>query len=152
MQPALIQVAASASLVSCSDAGGAAHSKIVFFFRWALSTFPLFDAPSRVQHCARWQWGTKVWTAVHKLERYNHTLVLEYYSSACNPWVRLYCARVVPHSAVSNHAPFIDAPIIGGKGVHGAPAVQQYAPFTRERCHTKTVQHNLSALNFFTCS
>ena len=33
---------------------------------------------------------------------------------------------VVPHSAVSNHAsfidaPFIDTPIIGGKGEQGAP-------------------------------
>jgi len=34
---------------------------------------------------------------------------------------------VVPHSARSNHvsfidAPIVDAPIIGGKGVHGAPS------------------------------
>jgi hypothetical protein len=41
MQPALIQVAASASLVSCSDAGGAAHSKIVFFFSLGIEHVPL---------------------------------------------------------------------------------------------------------------
>lgn len=51
------------------------------------------------------------------------------------------CYRTVQF-AVSNHAsfidaPFIDAPILGGKGVHGV---------TFERCHTKTVQHYLSAL------